>query len=98
MPDNTLETNGWSIWAKYVLKTLEELTAYNKKIDSRVEENKDIYIEALNSFKLEMTKQIGELKEEISVIKTKTALRSGLIGALAAALPSLVYVLYTIIG
>ena len=97
MPNNNIETNGWSTWAKYVLKSLEELSDYNKKIDRKVEENKDEYITALNTFKIEVIEQIGSLKSEIGIIKTKTAMKSGLIGAMTAAMPSLVYVIFKII-
>lgn len=98
MPDSTLETNGWNQWAKYVLKTLEELSQYNKDTAIKVDQNKDAYIEALNAFKLEVTAQFGDLKKEISVIKTKTAIRSSLIGAIAAGIPAAAYLIYYIIS
>ena len=91
------DASNWNQWAKYVLKTLEELSQYNKETAIKVDQNKDAYIEALNTFKLEVTAQFGDLKKEISVIKTKTAIRSSLIGAISAAVPAVAYLIYYVI-
>lgn len=87
----------WSTWATYVLKSLEELSTQHKEVETKVDENKDSYIAAINDLKLEVTKQYGEIKKEIGIIKTKTSMRAGLVGALVALIPSIAYVIIQVI-
>jgi len=97
MGDVSVEPNGWNIWAKYVLKSLEEQADFSKKLDKQIEDNKDDYVNAINELKVEFTEQFGHIKKEIGIIKTKTSMRSALIGAVASVLPSIGILIYFLI-
>lgn len=77
MTNSTTMSNGdWSVWAKFVLKSLEELKQEYLSSEKKIEDNRDAFIEAVNKLELAMVKQVGEIKAEIKIINNKMAIRS----------------------
>lgn len=86
MTSTYIEKNGWNEWAKYVLKSLEELKAQYTTMDNSIEANKETFIKAIAKLELSMTSHMADLSSEINVIKTKLSVRASMWGALAGIL------------
>jgi len=82
-----IEKNGWNEWAKYVLMSLEELKKQYAESEDKIEGNKEDFVRAVNSLELTITKELGDLKNEYSVLKTRFAARTV---ALSSIVPSVV--------
>ena len=92
MTDTTNGNGGapsWNLWSKHVLISLEELKKQNAESEDKIDNNKDLFIKAINSLELTITKEMGELRSEYSVLKTRFAVRtvawSSIIPGIAAA-------------
>lgn len=82
MTEPDIKYNGWNEWAKYVLKSIERLE-YNL---TALEEKSDIN-------KIEMLKEMAEIKKEIAMLKTKAAVWGGM----AASIPAIVSIIISIL-
>jgi hypothetical protein len=76
MANTTEPNNGWNEWARFVLMSLEELKKQHAESEDKIDNNKDTFIQAINSLELTVTKEIGTLSSEIKVIKKQMAIRS----------------------
>ncbi len=76
MDSNNLSKNGWNEWAKYVLKTLEDLKIQYIAFDKKADENKDKCLE-----------DIAKLSTSIKILETRMTTRAATSGALAAMIP-----------
>jgi rubrerythrin len=76
MNNNGIPKNGWNEWAKYVLKTLEELKQQHVDSEKKIDDNKDEYLKAVN-----------KLYTSIKVLETRMTTRAAFSGALAAMIP-----------
>jgi len=88
-------SNGeWNEWAKYVLLSIEDIITAHAALEKKVESNKDEYVQSINDLKIEMIKQFGDFKKDISIIKTKIERKSMLIGAVAGTVPAIVALIF----
>jgi len=97
MTDNTLKQNGWSEYGRFVLSALDDLKKQYECSEAKIDANREAYVDAINQLKLEVVRQIGELKGEIKVINTKITQRAAIIGFIGGFLPALAVALYAII-
>jgi len=82
MADIEVKYNGWNEWAKYVLKSIERLEHNITTLEDKADINK-----------LEVLKEIADIKREIAMLKTKSAMW----GAIAASIPVIIGIIITLI-
>jgi hypothetical protein len=98
MSEEYLQKNGWNEWAKYVLMSLEELKTQHAESEDKIDANKDVFVQAVNSLELTVTKEIGELTAEIKVIKKQMALRSIVWSSIIPIISATIYALIKFMG
>jgi nitrate/nitrite-specific signal transduction histidine kinase len=76
MSVNDIPKNGWNEWAKYVLKTLEELKQQHVDSEKKIDDNKDDYLKAVN-----------RLYTSIKILESRMTTRAAFSGAFAAMIP-----------
>jgi len=76
MPNTYPDTSTWNEWAKYVLKSLEDLKTQLGNSDKKIDDNKDATLSEIN-----------KLIIAIKILETKLTLRAAMSGALASMIP-----------
>ena len=97
MANPNLSVNGWVEWRKYILKSLDELKVQHAESEDKIEGNRELFIKAVGSLELSVTKKIGELTTEVKILKTKVAQRAMIMSAVIPFLTALGIVLYNVI-
>jgi len=102
MPNEFTEktlSNGdsWSIWAKYVLKSLEDLKLQHSLSENKIDSNKDDYIKVVNNLELVVTRELGDLRSELKLIQNRINQRAAVLGVIAGSIPAIIGLIYTLI-
>jgi len=98
MAEEYLKANGWNEWAKYVLKTLEELKQQSSFQEGKIDVNRQEFISAVNSLELSITKEMAELTTGITVLKKQMAWRSVVWSSIIPAITAIVIAALKVLG
>ena len=98
MTDTQLQKNGWNEWAKYVLMSLEELKKQNSDQEGKIEVNREAFIQAVNSLEILITREMGEVKTDVKILKKQMAWRSVAWSSIIPALAAVIFMLFKMIG
>ena len=79
MPDYDIKTNGWNEWAKYVLKTLEDLKAQLETSEKGRGEDKEKVMQA-----------ISDIRGDIKVLQARMTQRAAMSGGVVGFISSIV--------
>ena len=84
-PDIEINNNdeGWSKWAKFVLRELERLNTQHETLNEKYAETTE-----------RLTAKIYELNATIDMLKTEFHLKAGVWGAAAGVIPALLTLVY----
>ena len=97
MANPELNVNGWVEWRKYVLASLDELKKQYVEAEDKIEGNREMFLRAVTSLELSVSKEIGELTTEVKILKTRVTQRALFMAAIIAAIPTIGSVLYTLL-
>ena len=97
MANPNLNVNGWVEWRKYVLKSLDDLKKQHIETEDKIEDNRDMFVNAVSRLELSVTKEIGELTTEVKILKSKVAQRAMAMSAIIPFLTALGIILYNMI-
>jgi hypothetical protein len=87
MNNNDIPKNGWNEWAKYVLKTLEELKQQHVDSENKLDKNKEDSDKKIIDVKDKTVEEIGKLVIAIKILETRMTTRAAFSGAFAAMVP-----------
>ena len=97
MTDSYIQKNGWNEWAKYVLKSLEDLKNQYAENEKKIDVNRESFVEAVNTLQISVIKEMGVLSAEVKSIKKDLALRSVALSSIIPLLAAIVYALIKLV-
>jgi len=97
MPEVKPTTNGWSKWEKHILISIDELKKQHCESELKIDQNRDKFIDAVNALSITIIEEVGDLRSDIKIMKTRITQRSAIWGVVAGSFPALIALIITLI-